>query len=291
MQQLFVNTLLAASVLALVAAGFGIIYSTARFFYFTHGAVYAVGAYSTYLLVIILHLPPALGILGGVAIAVLLGGLMARFIYGPLRRARADSLVLLLTSLGLFIVIQNVISLLFGDQTYSLSRGPVREGVSFLGGRITEIQAAIAIASLALVTILLLLFKFSTYGKKLRAVASDLELAQVVGIRSNRIIFLSFLVSSGLAGLAGIFSAYDTGLTPNMGLRILLLAVAASVVGGIRSVTGTLLGSLLIAFAQNFGIIWLPSQWQDAIVFLILILFLVLRPQGFFGKPLSKEAI
>jgi branched-chain amino acid transport system permease protein len=125
----------------------------------------------------------------------------------------------------------------------------------------------------------------------LRAVANDSELSSALGLNSGRVIAVAFALGSALAGVAAIFIAYDTDLTPMMGFRAILMGVVAVIVGGVGSIPGALVGGLFVGLAQHLGVWKLPTQWQDAIVFLILIVFLVLRPQGFLGKPLKRAAV
>jgi branched-chain amino acid transport system permease protein len=125
----------------------------------------------------------------------------------------------------------------------------------------------------------------------LRAVANDPTLAQSVGVDVNRAILVSFFIGSALAGIGGIFWAYNTALSPLMGFTALLLGVVAAIVGGIGSLPGAFIGAILVAIAQHFAMWQFPSEWQDAIVFVILTLFLILRPQGFLGKPLRRATV
>jgi branched-chain amino acid transport system permease protein len=131
----------------------------------------------------------------------------------------------------------------------------------------------------------------SRVGMLLRAVACDSELARVKGLPVDLVKLVVFGIGSGVVGLAAIIAAYDTDLTPTMGFNALLPGVAAAIVGGIGSIRGAFFGGLLIGFAQQFGGWQFHTHWQDAVVFVILIGFLILRPQGFFGRPLRRVAV
>jgi branched-chain amino acid transport system permease protein len=283
--QLVLNGLIAGCSFALVALGFTLIYSVSRIFHFAHGGVYTVGAYTTYALITALHLSPMAAILGGVGAASLLGAVIDFFIYLPLKRRGAGPLVLLLASLGLLIVIQNLASLAFGDDTRVLSEGPVKEGIAIFGGRITAIQLISIAVCVFLAVITWLALRLLTYGKMLRAVANDSELCYVLGVPARALVVLTFFYGSALAGVAGILTGYDNGVTPLIGFHALLMGVVAAIVGGIGSVSGAFLGGLILGMTRSLAANVFSSRWQDAIVFVILVVFLLFRPQGLLGRP------
>jgi branched-chain amino acid transport system permease protein len=125
---------------------------------------------------------------------------------------------------------------------------------------------------------------FTLFGKAIRAVSDDEEVAKIVGINTETIIGRVMLVGSAIAGLSGIFIGLDTGLQPTIGLTVLLRGVIASIIGGIGSVYGAVAGALLMGFVENFGIWKISGEWKDAIAFGLLILFLVFRPEGIVKK-------
>jgi len=288
--QLFVEGLFAGSVYALIALGFGLIYSTTRVFHFAHAAIYTAAAYLAYsggLLGLKLYVAIPLAVI----LASMLGGLLEIVVYRPLRKKEASPVILLLASLGLLIVIQNAISLLFGDGAKSIRGSAVSEGLAIFEARITAIQVGIMISSVLLLALCWAFIKYSNKGKAMAAVANDPELARIVGIELDQVILFTFVLGSALAAIASILISFDTDMTPTMGFDALLMGVVAAIVGGIGSIPGAFLGGLLVGMAQHLGVWKLPTQWQDAIVFGILIIFLLLRPQGLLGKPLKKAAV
>ncbi len=290
-QQLLVNGIIAGSIYALVALGFGLIYNTSRFFHFAHGAVYTVGAYLAYIFSALWNIPVFLSLPLAVLGASLLGTLIDLVIYRPMRIKGASPLVLLLASLGIFVVFQNLISLIFGDETKSIRGGLVREGIEVFGARITQIQIMLIVVSIFLFVVTSFILKKTKIGKALRAVANDQELAFVQGVDSNKAILFAFGIGSALAAVAAILIAFDTDITPMMGFNALLMGVIAVIVGGIGSIPGAYLGGLLLGLAQHLGVWKLPSQWQDAIAFVILLVFLLIKPQGFLGRKLKKVEV
>lgn len=165
------------------------------------------------------------------------------------------------------------------------------EGLSVFGARVTLIQISMIAVSVLLSALCWVFIEYSSKGKAMSAVANDPELARIVGVESDQVILFTFALGSALAAIASILISFDTDMTPMMGFNALLMGVVAAIVGGIGSIPGALLGGLLVGMAQHLGVWKLPTQWQDAIVFVILILFLLFRPQGFLGKPLRQAAV
>jgi branched-subunit amino acid ABC-type transport system permease component len=198
---------------------------------------------------------------------------------------------LLLVSLGLYIVLQNIISLLFGDDTKSIRTWEVREGIEIAGAYITPVQVIIIAVSIIVVILVSGYLMLAKTGKAIRAVASDSELSKLSGIKSDKIILISFAIGSALAGIAGILVALDVDMTPTMGMNMLLMGVVAMIIGGVGSIWGIVLGSLLLAAAQNLAVWYISSQWMDATASIILLVFLLFRPQGFMGKKIKKATI
>lgn len=288
--QVLLNGLIAGSNYALVALGFALIYSVTRFFNFAHGGIYTAGAYFTLTFFVFWKIPFIFAAIFAVLLAGLLGIGIEYFIYKPMHRKNSTNPVLLLTSLGIFIIIQNCISLVFGNEIKSI-RNSVQEGYIFFGARITEIQIIIIVVSLLLFIITTIGLKYSRFGKVLRAVASDQHLAVTVGIDTQKVRYATFFLGSSLAALAAILISLDVDMNPLMGMNALLFGVVAVIIGGLGNILGAYFGGILLGFAQHLGVWYTSSIWQDAIAFLILIVFLLFRPQGFFGKKLKKSQI
>ena len=289
--QLIINGLIAGGIYALIALGFTVIYRTVKFFHFAHGVVYAAGAYLVYTFAVSLHCNFALAFCLSVILCALLGIAIDRAVYYPLRRKNASTLVFLLASFGVFTFVQNLIQLLYGAEILSLRTEPVREGRIFLGAIITDIQIVILAASL-LVMALLWLFLYKTkLGKAMRAVSDDPMAANVVGINSEKIIGISFALGSALAAVAGILVSFETNIEPTMGFGALLKGIIAAIIGGIGSVPGAMIGGIFLGLAENLGVWKISAGWKDCIAFLLLIIFLLLRPRGFWGIKTEKELV
>ena len=289
--QLIVNIILASAIYAIIAIGFAIIYNSVRFFYFAHGAMFMLGAYFLFLLAIILKVPFAIALIISVLLVAILVVLNNQYVYKLIRKIVGTPLILLIASLGVYIILQNLVSLFFGDDTKSVRSSVVKEGLDVLGARITPVQIVIIISGIVLAVLTWALLKYTKIGKVSRAVANSPMLSEIYGINKEKIYNYVFAYGSALAAIAGILSALDTDMTPTMGFRPLMMGVIVMIIGGVGSIPGIVLGALLLGFSQNIAAWYLPSQWQDAIAFGIMLIFLLFRPQGFFGKPLKKAEV
>lgn len=287
--QLIINGIIAGSIYALIAIGFTIIYRTVKFFHFAHGIVYTAGAYMAYTLSISFGINPIISFFIASILAGIIGLSIERFVYSPLRRQKAPDLVYLIASFGVLIFIQNLIQLIYGPQVLTLKTGPVREGNQIFGVVITDTQILILLVSFLFMILLWLFFQRTKVGKAMRAVADDPIAASVVGIYPEKIIFYSFAIGSILAGAAGILISYETSIQPTMGLTAILKGIIASIIGGIGSIPGAMLGGFLLGIAENVGIYKISSGWKDTIAFVILITFLLFKPGGILGIKNEKE--
>lgn len=289
LQQLIANGIIAASVYILVGLAFLVSYSTTRFFDFAYGILFALAAYCTYFLVHFTGLPILISSLLATVTCIVVAIAVQILVYRPLKRKCASPLVLLLVSLGIYVLLQNCVSLAFGDDTKTIRPGSIDQGINLLGATLTRIQMdTISIAAVAS-CLLAVFLMWTRLGTSMRAVASDPELASVSGVSPNRVVLSATAISSALVGIAGILTALDVDMVPTMGLRALVMGIVAYVVGGVGSVAGVVLGGLLLGTSQHLGLWRIGSQWQDAIAFVILITFLLLKPKGFLGKQIKSE--
>ena len=291
LQQLILNGIIAGSIYALVALGFTIIYRTVKFFHFAHGVVYTAGAYFAYTLFTFLHLHFVLCFLLAAVFTAILGIGMDKLVYYPLRIRKASNLVLLLASFGIYIFLQNLIALIYGNQVLVLRTGPIKEGYNFFTAVITPTQITILVVSILLMFLLWFFIQKTKLGKAMRAVADDPLAASVVGINPDKIILASFAIGSALAGVAGVLISLETNLEPTMGFSAILKGIIACIIGGIGSIPGALFGGFFLGLVENLGIWKIPSIWKDFISFAILIIFLLIRPYGIFGTKPEKEEV
>ena len=291
MDQIIVNSLITSSGYLLVGIGFALIYSTTRFFHFAHGVVLTLGAYFVFLLTSWLGINYWAAILLSISFCAILGCLMEAVIYRPLRRKQASPLILLLASLGIYIILQNFISMIFGSLTKTIRRGIIEEGIPIFDARITYSQLCILAVSIALLVGTIILLKRSKIGLSMRAIANLPELANLSGVKVNKVILYTFGIGSALAGLTGILTALNVDMNPLMGLNLLMMGVVAVVIGGTNNILGVAFGAVLLGFAQNLVAWQISSEWKDPIAFIILFIFLLIRPQGFLGKKVKKAIV
>lgn len=241
----------------------------------------AVGAYSVFFFAFKLKLSITLAILLGIIFTGLLGILLDKLVFLPMRKKKSSTMVMLVASLGAFTLLQATIAMLFTSQFQTLSGLIENQKIyTIFTASITQIQVIAIFSALVIFLGLKLLLKFTRFGQAVVAVSDDEEVAKIVGINTNQIISRVFFLGSAVTGIAGIFIGLDTGMEPTMGLVLLLSSVVAAIVGGVRSLSGAFLGAFLVALAENFGIWKIAGEWRPAIAFGILILFLLFRPQG-----------
>jgi branched-chain amino acid transport system permease protein len=294
LQQL-VNGLSLGSIYALIALGYTMVYGVLRLINFAHGDVYMVGAYVGYYLSRLLQrkdpslVSALLVMLGSMVACALLGVLIERLAYRPVRREAR--LTLLITAIGVSLFIENVAQLVFGpDPKFFPSLAP-RTDFRFGGMRLTSEQITVIAVSLLLMVLLRFFIMKTRTGKAMRAVSFSLDAAKLMGISTDWIISVTFALGSALAAAGGVLIAMQIPkVDPLMGIPYGLKAFVAAVLGGIGSVPGAVLGGLLIGTSEVMVVGYLSSTYRDAIAFGILILVLILRPQGLLGR-VHKEKV
>ncbi len=291
MNQIIINISISFAVYLLVTLSFYIIYSCTKYFLISHAVSITLGAYFVFSFSRQLGLPLVISIGLSLIGVILINAVLEIFVYKKLRERKAVSLSFLITSLGVYVILQNLVSLLWGDDTRSLFTGQIKVGHKILGAYITSVQLITLIICAVLFISIVTFLRYTRLGLKISAVSSNEELANISGINSNNIILFTMILGSAVAAITGILVASDTGMTPTMGFNLLLYGVVAMIIGGMGGSRGLLGGVLLIATAQNLAVYYISSQWMDAITYIILILFLVWKPLGFSGKQLKKVEI
>jgi len=281
--QLLINGLIAGAIYALVASGFSLIYATCKFIHFAHGATIAFSAYFLYFLFSGLGLSFGLSVIFAIIFAAFIGWLMNKLVYKELRKRKTSNVILLMTSFALLIFFESLILMLFGADVKTIGYVKIARGLDFLGAIITPLQIVIIAVSLVLLVLLYFFMKRTKIGKAMRAVADNKDVAEVVGISSEKIYSWSFIIGSAIAGIAAILVGLEQNLEPMMGTNLMIKGFTGAIIGGIGSVPGAVLGSFLLGLAENFGIWFLPSGYKDAIAFTILFIFLLFRHQGILG--------
>lgn len=287
--QYIANGIVSGALISVMGLGFWLVYHTSRTLHFAQAAVFLGGAYVV-LAMRLIEMPFFFSILLAICFAVAFGLIIELAIYAPLRRDGANYLLLFIASLGIYIVFQNIISLFFSDDPRSFRFWSIGSGYEILGARLTTVQAISVVCAALSYLGTWGLMRFTLVGRQIKAVANDRELAQVVGINVRRSYLWAMVLGSMLTAISGILTACDVDMKPTMGMQPLMMGVVAVLIGG-NTLWGTACGGILLGMAQHLGVIWLPTKWQEAIAFVILLFFLLFRPQGFLGRKVKKATL
>jgi neutral amino acid transport system permease protein len=213
----------------------------------------------------------------------LLGLLSERLMWRPMRAKGAGFLQLMLMAIGLAFLIRSAIQWFWGTQIRTLDVD-VTNSVTFLGLRIGQTELAVVIVGLVVLVAVGLIVRFSLLGKRMRALSDSLDLAETAGIDTRRVILYTWLFAGALAGLAGVLSGALTNLRPELGFELLLPIFAAVILGGIGNPFGALAAGLVLGVAIEWSTLFIEPRWKVTFGFVALIVALVIRPQGIFGK-------
>jgi neutral amino acid transport system permease protein len=277
------NGLTLGVIYALGAVGLTLVYGILRLVNFAHGDFLTFGAYIAYLVNVTWGLPLAAGIVFAMAATAVLGLVFERIMWRPMRGKGAGWLQLLLMSIGLAFVIRSAVEWFWGTQIRTLDVN-ITSSVSFLGLRIGQTELIVVVVGLAVLIAVGLIVRFSLLGKQMRALSDDLDLAETAGIDTRRVILYTWLFSGALAGLAGVLSGALTNLTPQLGFDLLLPIFAAVILGGIGNPFGALSAGLVLGVVIELSTLVVEPRWKVTVGFLALIIALIIRPQGIFGR-------
>lgn len=274
----------------MIALGYTMVYGIAKMLNFAHGDVIMMGAYVIFVAVSTLGMPPLVGVVIAVVACTVLGVLIERIAYRPLRGA--SPLAVLITAIGVSYLLQNVALLLFGANTKAFTSVVGIPALKLAGGQLViSGETIVTIVSCVVVMIALMLFiKKSKAGQAMLAVSEDRAAATLMGINVNKTIALTFAIGSALAAIAGalLCSAYPS-LTPYTGAMPGIKAFVAAVFGGIGSIPGAMIGGILLGVIENLSKAYISSQLSDAIVFSVLIVVLLVKPTGILGKKINEK--
>lgn len=275
----------------LIATSFSIIYKSAKFFHFAHAVIIVLGAYFVFFFSNQTGLHLFSAILFSALCVLIISLCFELYLYKPFKVLNVSSWKLLIVSLGAYIVLQNIVSMIWGDHVQSFRTWPVETGNKFFGAYITDVQIIIIALSILLIVLTWLFLKKTKTGKEIHAISNNKALSQIFGISVDKVTLISFLIGSVLAAIAGILIASDSDMRPTMGFNWLLYGIIAMIIGGIGKIKHLIFGSMLLATSQHLVAYYLSSKWMDATAFIILIAFLAWKPLGFSGQKLKKTEI
>jgi neutral amino acid transport system permease protein len=277
------NGLSLGSVYALGAVGLTLVYGILKLVNFAHGDFLTFGAFMAFLVNVTWGVPLVFAIVFAMALTAVLGVLFERVMWGPMRARGAGLLQLLLMSIGLAFVIRYGIQYVWGTEIRSLDVNDIAT-VEFLGLRIGRTELIVIIVGFAVLIATGLMLKYSLLGKQMRALADNLELAETAGIDTSRVVLFTWVFAGALAGLAGVLAGAVTDVRPTLGFGLLLPIFAAVILGGIGDAFGALAGGIVLGLMIEWSTLLIDFRWKTAVGFAVLIIVLVVRPQGIFGK-------
>ena len=292
MGQQIVNGLFLGSIYALFALGYTLVFGVLDILNLAHQAVFMICAYAALVLVVHLHMP----IFAALPVAVLAGGLLGmvvdRVAFRPLRDRSDSNISGLISSIALATILEAAVLQVFGPDVERFPFGTVPTRSLRIGGAVvSELQIVIIAIAVAMLLGLTWLLRRTRLGRRIRAVAESPKAARVLGVDVDRIISASFFVSSALGAAAGVlFGLAFNNVAPDMGRSVELKGLAVIVLGGMGSMPGAALAGVALGLLEVFTVAWIGSSYRDAVAFGVLFLVLVLRPRGLLGPAALREA-
>ena len=277
------NGLSLGAIYSLGAVGLTLVYAILKLTNFAHGDFLTFGAYMAYLVNVTWGAPLIVGVFWAMLATALLALILERVMWGPMRRNNAGFLQLILMSIGLAFVLRAAIQWFWGTEIRTLDVDNT-SSVEFLGLRIGETELIVVIVGIVVLSAVGVMLRFSLLGKRMRALSDDLDLAETAGIDTRRIIFYTWVFSGALAGLAGVMAGATTNLRPELGFELLLPIFAAVILGGIGDAFGALAAGMVLGVVTEWSTLVIDSRWKVAVGFAVLVIVLIIRPQGIFGK-------
>jgi branched-chain amino acid transport system permease protein len=282
--QLLANGLQTGALYALIAAGFSLIFGMTRIFHAAHGATFTIAGFIFYECYSVLHWYWPLAAIASAVAASLFGVLLDRYVYAIIQRHEGSFFTVFVASFGAAIVVQNVISIVFGRGMVTVSTPLSKSLEVFPGLFIAPIAAVVIICAIISFAILQWLLTRTNLGIALRALGENPALIEVYGLTPRRLSQYVFLIGSILVVPAAILTAATSGLNPAMGHHIMLISIAATIVGGVGSLRGAAVAGMLLGLAENLCLAFIDPQWSEAVTFVILFLFILFRPGGVYGR-------
>jgi branched-chain amino acid transport system permease protein len=277
--QFALNGISIGSLYAIFGLSWSIIYSTTGTFHFAQMFVITAAAYTAAIFTTDFGLPLIVGLLAAILVAIALGCLIERAIYYPLRRLGATQFSIFVSSMGTAVLGQTLIQLAFSANYRTIS-GFTTRSLNFSGIAFDSIQALkIALSGLVILIVKIYLAK-SEAGKAMRAVACNPTMSEIIGINKTRTYLLTFGLGSGIAAVAAVLYSLGGAVIPSMGMTPFFYCIIVTFLGGVGSISGAVLGGIILGLVQNIPLAFIPSQWQIVITFTILILIVLVRPQG-----------
>jgi branched-chain amino acid transport system permease protein len=280
--QLLATGLVTGCALGVVAISFSLVYATTKIFHVAHAGIYTLGGYLAWSLVT--HgMPLVIALALPIVACMALGALIQSQLYARLERRRATHLVVLIASLGVLAVIQNIVAAVYTPNILQFPLAWSGEVVPLGSVRLTYVQILTILVSLAAYAGTMWFAHYTILGKRIRAVASNPMLADITRLQPQTVYIYVIAIASALVCLPGILVPMDLGLQPYGGVTPLLTATIAMIAGGVGSITGAFVLSVAIAVLQNLSLLVMPGEWSIGVTFFIFVIFMLFRPTGLFA--------
>jgi neutral amino acid transport system permease protein len=277
------NGLSLGAIYALGAVGLTLVYGILKLVNFAQGDFLTFGAYMAYLVNVTWGAPLVVAVFWAMIATALLGLLFERVLWGPMRAKHAGFLQLILMSIGLAFLLRAVVQWFWGTEIRLLDVNTTST-VDFLGLRIGQTELIVVVVGVGVLFLVGLMLKLTVLGKQMRALSDNLELAETTGINTKRVILYTWIFAGALAGLAGVLAGAITNLRPELGFELLLPIFAAVILGGIGDAFGALAAGLVLGVMTEWSTLVIDARWKVAVGFLVLVIVLIVRPQGIFGR-------
>lgn len=280
--QQFINGLVVGSVYSLVALGLTLVYGTMQIPNFAHGHLYMIGAYITFFLTSVYGLSYWPAIVGSAIVVAAVGAVLERLVFHPLRHAPPVNAMI--AALGVMLFLEALAKALWGADFRRMETPYSNEVWHLFGLNVTVQRILVIIGAVLIMVVLYWFLKKTVIGAAIEAVAQDRDGALLVGIDTSKITLLTFALSSAIAAIAASLIAPINLIFPAMGMMVILKAFAITVLGGMGSVPGAIVGGYILALAESFGGTYISSDYNDVIAFALLVVILAIRPTGLFSK-------
>jgi branched-chain amino acid transport system permease protein len=292
--QILINSIISALLLSLVALGFNLIFNATKVFHLAHGAMYVTAAYATFGFTRLLEraLPPQASAGVAIILALLLISVLIvvieYLVYRPLYRRNVNPTISMISSLGVYLLVVNLIAFFFGNESISLNNSySIVVANDYF--KLTNVELLHLICGIVLVSAVLLLARTRFYTH-VRAITDSYSVAEKFGVNVQRTRFVALVAGTLLVGVVGILRGYEIAIDPHVGLTLTLAAAVAVIVGGVTSLAGTIAACFVIALIENFSVKVLSAQWKDMLTYTLLIAVLIFYQQGLISVRQRVEA-
>ena len=280
--QFIINGLINGVLYSILAIGFALVYNTTRIFHIAAAGIYVFAAYMFYLFAAVLNLPLLIASILAIVLTMALSQLTEKAVYRPLKLRKGSLNLAMIASVGIMTVIVNLMAMLFGNETKVVDNS-IQQPLVLGDFVVTVPQMWQLVVGSVLLLVFMFVLRWTNLGVRLRALSADETLFVTLGYNLRRSRTAVFLVSGAFIAIASCLMVYDVGMAPTMGMTVLINAIVAMIIGGSGRFGACLVGGLTLGVLQSLTVYQFSSNWQNAVTFLVLLIFLFLRPQGIAG--------